>query len=166
MNTPGKILSGTLGALAGGALVLSLNASGTVPAPVATERPLLSPLFSPQTLEALHLTPRQQALLAQVRSANARTLTQIKRQLAGVRAVLDAELTKDQPDLHRVAERAAEARRLIFEAWRRGGEARLGLYDALTPTQKTQVRDVIKEKLARFDRLRALLVRLLDGPET
>lgn len=116
---------------------------------------------SVEVYQKLHLSPTQQAMWQQIQFAAEDNQQLVRTRLSQVREVLDEELGKPEPDLEAVVAQAQPAVDSLIAAMRANRDRRLALYAGMTPEQKAVVREDIKERLARFDRLRRLLVNLL-----
>ncbi len=116
---------------------------------------------SAEVYQKLHLNLNQQAMWQQIQFAAEDNRQLLRARLSQVREVLDEELGKPEPDLEVVVAQAQPAVDSLIAAMRANRDRRLALYASMSPEQKAVVRDDIKERLARFDRLRRLLVNLL-----
>ena len=102
----------------------------------------------------LNLNTSQQAMWDSAVAAGktARDNTRAERQK--IRATLDGELAKAEPDLAAVAAAADGARNAGATVHRQVRDAWLALYGTFTPDQKTVVKNELKDKLARADSFR------------
>lgn len=108
------------------------------------------------------LTPAQQATLDELRRT---TWAQHRAVHAEVGALIDSahqELERPDADLAALSTQAeASLVPLVLDARARRAE-RLAFYDSLAPEQQAQVRDWMKQRLARVERLHAVIGDFLD----
>lgn len=104
--------------------------------------------------DQLALDTSQQVAFERISGATLAARDQSQASRAGVRATVDAELAKAEPDLAAVASAfdAAEdagraARRQVRDQW-------LAFYANLRPDQKAIVRDAIRDRIERFGEMR------------
>ena len=104
-----------------------------------------------QMKDRLGLDTSQQQMFDAARSQTLAARDQMMAQRAGIRAKVDAELAKAEPDLAAIAalldgveEQNKLSRRQVREQW-------LKLYANLRADQKTQVRDALRERMAHAD---------------
>jgi hypothetical protein len=107
-----------------------------------------------QLKDKLALDSSQQQMFEQARAQTLAARDQALGQRGDVRARIDAELAKAEPDLAAVAaafegaeDQARAARRQVRDQW-------LKLYANLRADQKAVVRDAIRDRLARADAAR------------
>lgn len=103
----------------------------------------------------LNLDTSQQTLWDSAVAAgkSARSTMQANRE--NVRAVLNAELAKSEPDLAAVASAADHAQTQAMGLRRQVRDAWLALYNTFTPGQKAVVKTALQNRLARADSWRA-----------
>ena len=102
----------------------------------------------------LNLNTSQQAMWDNAAAAGKAARENARAERQKIRATLDAELAKAEPDLAAVAAAADGARNAGATAHRQVRDAWLALYGTFTPDQKTVVKNVLKDKLARMDAFR------------
>jgi periplasmic protein CpxP/Spy len=107
---------------------------------------LMGTLFRLHTQLGLDSSQQMQWDNAVAQSKDARAQGASLRQNA--KATYDAELAKDQPDLAAVAAAADAAQSQGLELHKSVRNAWLGVYANLSPTQKTMVRDALRERAA------------------
>ena len=115
-------------------------------------RDLLSRYLSEQGFQVTALPDSSQQAMwdsAVAAGKTARDNTRAERQK--IRATLDGELAKAEPDLAAVAAAADGARNAGATVHRQVRDAWLALYGTFTPDQKTVVKNALKDKLARMD---------------
>jgi len=115
--------------------------------------PLAGLLYRLQPQLALNSSQQAQwdNAVAQAKSARAQgsTLRQ------NVKAVFDAEIAKDQPDLSAVAAAGDAAKAQGQQLQRTVRDAWLGVYANLSPAQKAIVRDALRDRAAKMAEFRA-----------
>lgn len=115
--------------------------------------PLAGLLYRLQPQLALNSSQQAQwdNAVAQAKSARAQgsTLRQ------NVKAVFDAEIAKDQPDLFAVAAAGDAAKAQGQQLQRTVRDAWLGVYANLSPAQKAIVRDALRDRAAKMAEFRA-----------
>ena len=104
-----------------------------------------------QVKDRLSLDSSQQQMFDQARTQTIAARDQAVAQRADVRAKIDAELAKAEPDLAAVStlfegvdEQGRAARRQVRDQW-------LKLYANLRPDQKVVVRDALRERMAHAE---------------
>lgn len=104
--------------------------------------------------DQLHLTPEQEKTWQKLAAETKELRISGQAQRKEIKSQLDQELAHAQPDLARIAalsDRAKDEgvtrRRQLRDEW-------LKLYAQLSPEQKLVVRDVIRDKLSRFETFR------------
>jgi len=102
----------------------------------------------------LNLNTSQQAMWDNAVAAGKAARENARAERQKIRATLDAELAKAEPDLAAVAAAADGVRNAGATAHRQVRDAWLALYGTFTPDQKTVVKNVLKDKLARMDAFR------------
>ncbi|HKU86306.1 MAG TPA: periplasmic heavy metal sensor [Casimicrobiaceae bacterium] len=102
----------------------------------------------------LNLNTSQQAMWDNAVAAGKAARDNARSDRQKIRATLDAELAKAEPDLAAVAAASDGARNAGATAHRQVRDAWLALYGTFTPEQKTVVKNALKDKLARADAFR------------
>ena len=102
----------------------------------------------------LNLNTSQQAMWDNAIAAGKAARDNARTERQKIRATLDAELAKAEPDLAAVAAAADGARNAGAMAHRQVRDAWLARYGSFTPDQKTVVKNALKDKLARMDAFR------------
>ena len=102
----------------------------------------------------LNLNTSQQAMWDNAVAAGKAARENARAERQTIRATLDAELAKAEPDLAAVAAAADGARNAGATAYRQVRDAWLALYGTFTADQKTVVKNALKDKLARMDAFR------------
>ena len=102
----------------------------------------------------LNLNTSQQAMWDNAVAAGKAARDNARSEQQKIRATLDAELAKAEPDLAAVAAASDGARNAGAAAHRQVRDAWLALYGTFTPDQKTVVKNALKDKLARADAFR------------
>ena len=102
----------------------------------------------------LNLNTSQQAMWDNAVAAGKAARENARAERQKIRETLDTELAKAEPDLAAVAAAADGARNAGAMAHRQVRDAWLALYGTFTPDQKTVVKNVLKDKLARMDAFR------------
>jgi periplasmic protein CpxP/Spy len=158
--------------------LLALRAAPALAAVAASALILLAPVaqaqgpghhhgsgFFPKAIAAvkakLNLTSAQQ-LAWDNAVAHARTVHQNARESRGqVHEAMRAELAKPEPNLAAVAALADDVEQQNRSARKQVRDEWLAFYNALSPTQKAIVRDVLTERMARADSFRDRMHRHL-----
>jgi Spy/CpxP family protein refolding chaperone len=102
----------------------------------------------------LNLNTSQQAMWDNAVAAGKAARDNARSERQKIRAALDAELAKAEPDLAAVAAASDGARNAGAAAHRQVRDAWLNLYGTFTTEQKTVVKNALKDKLARMDAFR------------
>jgi Spy/CpxP family protein refolding chaperone len=102
----------------------------------------------------LNLNTSQQAMWDNAVAAGKAARDNARAERQKIRAALDAELAKAEPDLAAVAAAADSARNAGATVHRQVRDAWLALYGTFTPEQKAVVKNALKDKLARMDAFR------------
>ena len=102
----------------------------------------------------LNLNTSQQAMWDNAVAAGKTARDNARSERQKIRATLDAELAKAEPDLAAVAAAADGARSAGATVHRQVRDAWLALSGTFTPDQKTVVKNALKDKLARADAFR------------
>lgn len=107
----------------------------------------------------LALDTSQQVMWDSAVAASKSARATVRSSRDNVRAVLNAELAKPEPDLAAVAAAADQAQARAIAARHQARAAWLALYGTFTPAQKAVVKTQIQNRLARIDQWRAKLLQ-------
>ena len=157
-NTGRVALMAAALALAGGNVAFAQDAGGAAPVGKTHMHhrggdPLVYAMMHLKTQLALNTSQQGQwdSAVAQGKAARAQGWTLRK----GVKASYDAELAKDQPDFAAVATLADTSRAQGAQLAKSARDAWLSVYANLSPTQKTMVRDALRDHAAQMQEMRA-----------
>lgn len=106
----------------------------------------------------LSLDTSQQTMWDSAVAASKSARTTIRANRDNVRAVLNTELAKPEPDLAAVAAAADHAQTQAIALRHQARAAWLSLYGTFTPDQKAVVKTQIQNRLARIDRWHAKML--------